>query len=112
MDIKHDLELDLIKSQYIFNKCRNDLYAQHLYAAMCNNWFIKGNDRWMTTWRGAGGIVADLRNCGEEYLDWYCSGMSKDQKCMREGCVSDEIRKDLLALGWTIEPYDCAEDVL
>ncbi len=112
MDIKHDLDLDLMQSEYIVNKCRNDIYAQHLYAAMCNNNFIKNGQKWMTSWRAAGGIVADIRNCGEDYLNWYCSGIGNTPNCKLEGCVSDEIRKDLLELGWTIEPYDCAEDVL
>jgi hypothetical protein len=112
MDIKHDLDLDLMRSEYIINKCRNDIYAQNLYAALCNNRFFKETQKWTCSWRMSGGIIANLRGCGEGYLDWYCSGMIKQPKFMREGCVSDEIRKDLLKLGWTIQPYDCAEDVL
>ena len=43
-------------------------------------------------------------------MDWYCSGISDHPEPMSEGCVSDEIREDLLNLGWTIEPYDCVEN--
>ena len=110
MDIKADLEEDLYRSEYITSKCRKDIYAQHLYASLCNNVFIKNDQQWTCSWRMSGGIVADLRNGGESYIDWYCSGITDNPELMNEGCVSDEIRADLLSLGWTIEPYDCVEN--
>lgn len=110
MDIKPDLEEDLHRSAYITSKCKNDIYAQHVYAALCNNVFIKDNHQWTCSWRMSGGIVADLRNCGGDYLDWYCSGITDNPALMNEGCVSEEIREDLLSIGWTIEPYDCVEN--
>ena len=108
--MKENLELDLLKSEYIVQKCVNDNYAQNLYAALCNNRFFRNNQEWTCSWRYSGGLVADLRNFGEDYMDWYCSGISDHPELMSEGCVSDEIRKDLLSLGWTIEPYDCVEN--
>jgi hypothetical protein len=88
---------------------------------MCNNEFVKNDvwpiledKRWGCSWRYAGGLVADLREEGD-YLDWYCSGIQgvtydtvKDEKIFREkqyvaeGAVTDEIREDLLKLGWII----------
>ena len=112
MDIEQRLDEDLYSSKIIKLKCRDDTYAQNLYAALCNNRFFKEAQKWTCSWRMSGGIVANLRGCGEGYLDWYCSGMIKQPKFMREGCVSDEIRQDLLELGWTIEPYNFEEDVL
>ena len=64
--MKYNLDNDLMRSKYIANKCKNAIYAQNLYASMCNNWFEKGGIKWMTSWRGSGGIVADIRNCGED----------------------------------------------
>ena len=110
MDIKPNLDFDLMRSDSIIEKCKNKTYAQNLYAALCNNRFFKNDQEWTCSWRMSGGIVAGLRNCGEDYLDWYCSGISDRPELMSEGCVSDEIRKDLLSLGWTIEPYDCVEN--
>ena len=110
MDIKPNLDFDLMRSDSIIEKCKNKIYAQHLYAALCNNTFVKNGHTYSCSWRMSGGIVADLRNCGEDYMDWYCSGISDHPELMSEGCVSDEIRKDLLSLGWTIEPYDCVEN--
>jgi len=97
MDIVN-LEWDLFESDMVINKCKDPLYAQHLYAALCNNRFIKDDEEWTCSWRQSGQIVADLRNQGEKYLDFYCSG--------NEGVVTEEIEKDLLDLRWTIEPHD------
>lgn len=40
---------------------------------------------------------ADLRDLNEDYIDFYCSG--------GEGTVSDEVARELAALGWTWKPY-------
>jgi hypothetical protein len=114
MDIKPNLELDLFKSNKIVEKCKDKIYAQNLYAALCNNVFLKGGYQWTCSWRTSGGIIADLRSCGEDYIDWYCSGIGvkDDSGLMHEGCISSEVYTDLSELGWAIEPYDCAEDIL
>lgn len=98
MDMKANLEQDLLKVNYIVQKCKNDKYAQNLYAALCNNRFFKNDEEWTCSWRHAGGLVADLRNKGEDYMDFYCSG--------NEGQVTSEIRNDLLNLGWVVKPYE------
>jgi hypothetical protein len=105
MDINpiHSLECDLINNERIVSKCNNsDIYSQNLYAALCNNRFFYGNNEWSCSWRMSGGIVADLRDCGEDYLDWYCSGMGNAAGIVPEGFVTEEIRLDLIKLGWTI----------
>ena len=112
----------LISADWIVAKVRADKrYAQNLYAAMCNtDWQrievlpILKNERWHCSWRGAGGIVANLRACSEDYMDWYCSGITggltydteEDERIMAEkryvpeGTVTEEIRADLETLGW------------
>jgi hypothetical protein len=107
--MKPDLEQDLLSSAYIKDKCqKSDTYAQNLYSAMCNNRFFKNDEEWTATWRMAGGIVADIRNVGEDYMTWYCSGIGCDHisEYMPEGIVTDEIREDLSKLGWIIKPYE------
>ena len=106
MDMKADLEYDLFKTYWIASKCKNSKYAQNLYSALCNNRFFKNDEEWTCSWRMSGGIVADLRNQGESYLDYYCSGMVDKEGYVSEGFVTDEIRLDLMKLGWTIEPYE------
>ena len=111
MDINplHNLEHDLIKNDRIVTKCKtSEVYSQNLYSALCNNRFFYGTSEWTCSWRMSGGIVADLRDKGETYLDFYCSGIASDHITgyVPEGVVTEEIREDLLKLGWTVEPYE------
>lgn len=104
-----DLELELMSTNWILEKVKDETYAQNLYAALCNNQFVKNEvfpilkeDYWHCSWRYAGGIIADMRREGE-YLDWYCSGIGdNDKDFVGEGHVTDEIREDLLKLGWIV----------
>jgi hypothetical protein len=126
-----NMEYDLLTTDWILEKVReSDVYAQNLYASMCNRDFIKHdvmpilkNQRWHCSWRYAGGIIADMRQAGD-YIDWYCSGIRGDklteeefQKLtleqqakakeydafVGEGVVTDEIREDLFRLGWVVQ---------
>ena len=130
---KNNLEYDLRSSAKLVSKVReNEVYAQHLYAAMCNQefqkvdvWPILKGETWSCSWRYAGGIIADMRGQGD-YIDWYCSGikgigvyapddgeeleLTEEQQAkldivnqhVGEGHVTDEVRADLLELGWTV----------
>jgi hypothetical protein len=105
------LEKDLRTSEYISSKCKaSEIYSQNLYAALCNNDFIKDNQKWSCSWRSAGGIVANLREEGD-YIDWYCSGMGSDPNGVGEGIITDEIRKDITDLGWDIINFSDGEDI-
>lgn len=104
--MKPNLELDLMKSDEIANKCKySDIYSQNLYAALCNNRFFYGDEEWTCSWRYSGGIVADLRNSGD-YMDWYCSGVSNKEGYVAEGFATEEIKLDLIKLGWIVKPYE------
>jgi hypothetical protein len=106
MDIKQSLENDLHSSQEILSKAKySDVYSQNLYAALCNNEFLYGNKEWSCSWRYAGGIIADILQKGS-YIDWYCSGMTRDKNSayVPEGEVTDEIKLDLIKLGWIVNP--------
>ena len=87
---------------------------------------LKG-ETWSCSWRHAGGIIADMREKGD-YIDWYCSGIGNKvdwyssgignkeagfgldgytptpdpdgRDYVPESVVTDEIRADLLKLGW------------
>ena len=126
-----NMEYDLRSTQWIIDKVKSDnIYAQHLYAAMCNNdftknevWPILTEKKWSASWRHAGGIIADMREQGD-YIDWYCSGLRNNDELapeefndlteeqqnfykeaeafVPESVVTDEIREDLLKLGWIV----------
>jgi hypothetical protein len=108
---KNNLEYDLRSSVELCQKVKdNQMYAQNLYAALCNNEFQKlevipilKEERWSCSWRYAGGIIADMNEKGD-YIDWYCSGISDnyDNGRVSESTVTDEVRKDLLKLGWKV----------
>jgi hypothetical protein len=107
LPMKPNLELDLMKSDEIANKCiHSEVYSQNLYAAMCNNRFFYGEEEWTCSWRFAGGIVADLRDKGEDYMTFYCSGIGSHNGYVAESVVTEEISLDLMKLGWTIKPYE------
>jgi hypothetical protein len=130
----NNMEYDLRSTDWILDKVRtSEVYAQNLYAAMCNNEFQKlevmpilKNEKWSCSWRYAGGIVADMRMTGD-YIDWYCSGIKGDsytdddletlnkesrerfeivKEFVGESCVTEEIRFDLKRLGWILVDYD------
>jgi hypothetical protein len=107
----NSLEWHLRTTDWILEKVRaSEVYAQNLYAAMCNNSFLRlevipilKDEHWHCSWRYAGGIIADMRQEGD-YIDWYCSGIrdsdSPANGFVGESFVTDEIREDLLKLGW------------
>jgi hypothetical protein len=109
---KMRLEKQLADSLTISSKVKSsEVYAQNLYAAFCNMQWRKESDLsqglFAVTWRTAGGIVANLRGNGGSYSDWYCSGIGpKLEGKVPEGTVTDEIKQDLLELGWQPIPYD------
>ena len=117
---EYNLEYDLRTTDWILDKVRaDDVYAQNLYAAICNNDFqrldvypILANQTWSASWRHAGGIIADMQEKGD-YIDWYCSGIRNDgyqedldtiapDSYVSEGVVTDEIESDLQRLGWRV----------
>ena len=113
---KHNLEYDLLTTEWILEKVRNDDdYAQNLYAALCNNEFqqidvlpILKEQTWHCSWRYAGGIVADMQQKGD-YINWYCSGIlggysdpDEYPKNVSEGTITEEVEQDLRRLNWRV----------
>ena len=118
--MKYSMQTDMMETEWFRNKAKlSKPYAQNLYAAMCNNefqkqdtWEVLTDNRWSCSWRAAGGVVATLCEQGD-YMDWYCSGMGgfaddqtdpekyyEETGYVKESEVTDEIRADLLRLGW------------
>lgn len=125
---KNNMEYDMRTCKVMVEKCRTrEDYAQNLYAAMCNNEFIKNDvwpllteQTWSASWRSAGGIIANMVGKGD-YIDWYCSGIRNDwsdeEYCnatkedqeryiwiknnfVGEGYITEEVKQDLFDIGW------------
>ncbi len=108
-----NLERDLRGTDWIISKVRShEIYAQNLYAALCNNeyvpkdvWGILKNIHWDCSWRYAANIVADIRE-DESYINWYCSGTGFQGTdftgFVEESFVTDEIESDFNSIGWLL----------
>jgi len=107
MQIKQDLERDLIDCQPIKDKVRkDDRYATRLYNALCNTeWYhdsdVHGsrikNDPWTCSWRYGGDLVAKLGVNNKNYLNYYGSS--------NEGFIAPDVAEDLKQIGWRGKKY-------
>lgn len=77
-----------------YDKIKDYDFAQKIYANLCNLvWYDYVNDEVIEfSWRSSGGFVSGIRQLGENYMDFYCSG--------NEGEIDDEIEK--LFESWNI----------
>ena len=110
-EFKKTFEYSLRTSDIMCEKVLNDCYAQNLYAAICNNDFVKDGITNYYSWRAAGRIIANMREQGD-YIDWYCSGITPEdtpaeqaarfENYVNEGTVTPEVQTDIERLGWKI----------
>ena len=108
-----NLERDIRGTEWVLRKVRDqEIYAQNLYAALCNNnfapkdmWAILKNLTWNCTWRYAADLVADIRD-DNSYINWYCSGtgFKGTDFCgfVEESYVTDEVIADFDSIGWLL----------
>jgi hypothetical protein len=99
--------IDRVKNSSFLGRFIDDYFAQNFYAAFCNNEYaVDDNDVVASySWRSSGGIVAEIRNLvtgfHEDYMDWYCSGISIFQATgfVEEGVLTEEIEECLNQIG-------------
>ena len=120
MDIEElpDLEKDISNSSIIIAYLKDKEVATEFYSALCNMRWEKIDERpddiriidklkginsniWSVSWRGAGAIIADIRNkhynTTEDYMDYYSSGI--------EGHVFPFVEQCFKELGWKKYPW-------
>jgi hypothetical protein len=69
-------------------------FAVEVYRSLCNvQWQHRDGSRYSCSWRYAGGLVAEIRDEDEDYIDFYCSGA--------EGRVNGDVEEALAEHGWT-----------
>lgn len=115
---KYDLVLDIDKSPEFQALLADDEFCVELWTAFANrDWYrdvIRDQDdetqivealtltqeerSWGASFRGMGGVIADLRNRyhakSEDYMDWYCCNQQP------YGYVSDRVEDALGKMGW------------
>ena len=108
-----NLERDIRITDWVIKKIRvNEIYAQNLYAALCNNvyqpkdvWGILTNITWDTSWKNAATIISEIRE-REDYMNWYGSGTGFKgidyAGFVEESYVTEEIEHDINAIGWLL----------
>lgn len=78
----------------LFSRLADRDFAEDAYRCLCNvEWRHEDGSRYSCSWRYAGGLIAELRDHNEDYMDFYCSG--------QEGSVREDIAELMAARGWT-----------
>lgn len=98
--VKHTRNFKSFLTDVLTTKLKEDInFATDCYRALCNmQWYnVYSNATYNCSWRYAGGLIAILRDCGENYIDFYCSG--------DEGYVSEEINNIFNHYGWIQKEY-------
>lgn len=100
----------------------DDIFAQNFYAGLCNIEWYDITDKSQTSlisWRRSGRLIAQLRDKGETYLDFYCSGSFRDMPYINEGHLTEDVQNMIKSVGYTpmmhhvyanIGEYDKADD--
>lgn len=93
-----DLKQDLLNSLSIKDKCKlTVMYSQHLYAALCENKFVKNDYECVYSWVEAAHIVSKLNDGGD-----YDSYDYDPLNFVCESFITNEIKTDLLQMGWSV----------
>ena len=94
---------DIKNADFLVKKIRdNSIYAQNLYAGLCNNEFVKNGNESGDTFRGNASFLAEL--CDLDYYQLYWSGGSsiENKEYKKWGELTSEVEKDLLKIGWRL----------
>lgn len=93
--LMHDLTFDsIIDLLYADEVKRDSDLAERLYSSLTNTLWTNGETYASMSFRYAAGFIADMRDIGETYMDFYC--------CAPEGVVDEAIAIDLRQEGWWV----------
>jgi len=109
-----NLERDIRGANWIIDKVRHrEIYAQNLYAALCNNlyspkdvWAILKNIQWDCSWSHAAVMISEIRE-DDSYHNWYCSGTGFSgtdfDGFVEESYITPEVETDIAKIGWIVQ---------
>jgi hypothetical protein len=92
---------DIRNTDFLVKKIRdNSIYAQNLYAGLCNNGFIKNGEDDGNSFRENAVFLEEL--CDLDYYQLYWSGGSsvENKEYKKWGELTSEVEQDLLKIGW------------
>jgi len=93
--LMHDLTFDSIVELLYSDVVKKDTdLAERLYSSLTNTLWTNGENYASMSFRYAAGFIADMRDIGETYMDFYC--------CAPSGVVDDVIASDLRREGWWV----------
>lgn len=102
-----ETRLEAAISRIVADVCDDDARLRQLYCALCNVIWInpKLELRTSVSWRTAGGIIADWRARGEDYMDYYCSGIGGQSLGCSEGGILPWVGDAFAKMGWEPRGY-------
>jgi hypothetical protein len=94
--IKEESSFKKVLIKLFSEKVKEKDFARKLYDCLCNTvWYNKlTDDIYSCSFRYAGGLIAEMRDQGEDYLDFYCNSFSG------EGTYHKEIYEPLNNIGY------------
>jgi hypothetical protein len=123
---RYCVDADIRNCPEFYKLMKDGIFCSELWTAFANVTWYKAYDSdltdsdnivlaltdniesrsWGSSFRGMGGVIADLRNDAfgttEDYMHWYCSNVNNDSDEVWHdyGYVSDRIRAAMQLIGW------------
>lgn len=119
MVLKYQLDEEMENDLVVIGLLSDKSIAEEFYRAITNMRWVKQNvlpddeaimeklmgidtTIWSVSWRGAGAIVAEIRNkhysVNEDYMDFYC--------CGSEGTITDRVMECFNRMGWKPKEWE------
>jgi hypothetical protein len=85
---------------------KDEIFACAAYQSFCNEVYINDDrQRFSCSWRYAGGLIAELRNEGEDYIDYYMDFV-KGELFDQTDPYKNTIQQIYNRLGWRLLTVD------
>jgi len=98
-----NLEKALKKDEEFLALLKDEGFACAAYESFCNQVYIdEQRERFSCSWRYAGGMIAEMRDEGEDYLDYYLGDFIERTGLDRVPLHKDKVQEVYNRLGWRL----------
>lgn len=102
-----NLEKALKKDEEFLALLKDEGFACAAYESFCNTAYINEHrERFSCSWRYAGGMIASLRDEGEDYIDYYLGDFIEREAFNRVEQHKDKVQEVYNRLGWRLLTSD------